>query len=169
MWLGHDVDDGDLIDQQFFHVATDETAATLYAKHQTALGTILERSLTRLAEGQRPRLAQDARYASYAAKRTPADGLIDWNAGAAEIDRLVRAVGKPYPGAFTYDRGSHLTVWRSTFLPESGRYHASPGQIVERSEQHFTVMTGSGLLRVEEWETTSDKNPRLHAFLGRLS
>ena len=107
-------------------------------------------------------------YATYAAKRTPADGLIDWRAAAADIERLVRAVGKPYPGAFTYDRGERLTVWRSTFLPDAGRYHATEGQIVDQTEEHFTVMTGDGLLRVEDWESGANKRPRLHSILGSL-
>ena len=168
MWLGDDVDNGDLIDQQFFHVAPNETAESLYARHQAALAVMLERSLKLLAAGTAPRLQQDERYATYAAKRTPADGLIDWRAAAADIDRLIRAVGKPYPGAFTYDRGERLTVWRSTVLHDAGRFHATVGQIVDQTEEHFTVMTGDGLLRVEDWESGANKRPRLHSVLGNL-
>ncbi len=167
MWLGEEVDNGDLIDQQFFHVAADETAGTLYAKHQAALEMMLERSLAIIAGGQLPRQPQDARYATYGAKRTPDDSLIDWNEGAAAIERLVRAVGKPYPGAFTYFGEERLTIWRSSVLPDSGTYHAMPGQIVERTEGHFTVMTAKGLLKVAEWETPSGRVPGQHAVLGR--
>ena len=166
MWLGNDVDDGDLIDQQFFHVAPDEYAETLYAKHQAALEVMLERSLAKIASGQLPSQPQDPRYATYAAKRTLADGLIDWNDSAIAIDRLVRAVGKPYPGAFTFVGEDRLTIWRSSPLPDSGIYHAMTGQIVERTQEQLTIMTGEGLLRVEEWETASDKTPRQHAVLG---
>lgn len=167
MWLGEGVDDGDLIDQQFFHVAADETAETLYAKHQAALEVMLERSLARIAGGELPRQKQDARYATYAAKRTPADGLIGWAASAGDIDRLIRAVGKPYPGAFSYSGEDRLTIWRSTAIPDRGIHHAMPGQVVERGEGGFTVMTGDGLLKVEDWETTSGKMPGQHAVLGR--
>lgn len=167
MWLGKGVDDGDLLDQHFFHVAADETASTLYDKHQAALQTMLDRSLKSLADGVLPRQAQDARFATYAAKRTPADGLIDWTDSAAAIDRLVRAVGKPYPGAFTHADGNRLVVWRSTVLPDDRAYHAKPGQIVERSDTSFTVRTGDGLLRADEWETITGKAPRQHSVLGR--
>ncbi len=167
MWLGEGVDNGDLIDQQFFHVAAYETAEGLYAKHQTALEVMLERSLAIIASGQLPRQPQDDRYATYAAKRTPADGLIDWNESAAAIERLVRAVGKPYPGAFTFYGEDRLTIWRSSALPDSGTYHAKRGQIVERADGQFTVMTADGLLRVEEWETASGTAPRQHAVLGK--
>ncbi|MWV27581.1 methionyl-tRNA formyltransferase [Aurantiacibacter rhizosphaerae] len=167
MWLGDDVDDGDIIDQQFFHVAPDETAETLYAKHQDALETMLNRTLATIASGKLPRQPQEARYATYAAKRTLADGLIDWNQSAIEIERLVRAVGKPYPGAFTFDADNKLTIWRSSALPDDGRYHAMNGQIIERADGEITIMTGDGLLRVEDWETASGKTPLQHAILGR--
>ena len=167
MWLGNDVDNGDLIDQQYFHVATDETAETLYAKHQAALAEMLERSLSKIASGQLPRHPQDPRYATYAAKRTREDGLIDWRADAFAIDRLVRAVGRPYPGAFTFNNDDRLTIWRSSVLPDCGMHHAMTGQIVERSEDQFTVVTGNGLLKVLEWDTTSGKAPSQHAVLGR--
>ncbi len=167
MWLGDDVDNGDLIDQHFFHVAADETAETLYAKHQAALEVMLERSLASIASGQFPRVPQDERYATFAAKRTPADGLIDWNDSADAINRLIRAVGKPYPGAFTFNGEDRLTIWRSTALPDDGRQHAKRGQIVERSDRQFTVMTGDGLLKINEWETGSGKAPLQHAVLGK--
>ncbi|MGB3797414.1 MAG: formyltransferase family protein [Alteraurantiacibacter sp.] len=167
MWLGDDADNGDLIDQQFFHVAPDETAETLYAKHQMALAVMLERTLATIASGQLPRQPQEERYATYAAKRTAADGLIDWNESATAIDRLVRAVGRPYPGAFTFDKDNKLTIWRSSVRPDTGLYHAKRGQIVERTNNHLTIMTGAGLLRVEEWQTASGKAPLQHAFLGK--
>ena len=167
MWLGDDVDNGDLIDQHYFHVAADETAETLYAKHQSALEKMLERSLPKLANGELPREPQDPRYATYAAKRIPADGLIDWKRSADEIERLVRAVGKPYPCAFTFDGERRVTIRRGKAAPDNGIYHAMAGQIVERSQDRFMVMTGNGLLSVEEWETVSGKMPRQHAVLGR--
>lgn len=166
MWLGQGVDDGDLLDQEFFHVAQDETAETLYEKHQGALAKMLERSLPKIAIGDIARQPQDPRYATYAAKRTREDGLIDWNDSANDIDRLIRAVGKPYPGAFTFNKDDRFTIWRSSVLPSDRVHHAIAGQVVERSEDHFSVMTGGGLLRVHDWETASGKAPKQHAVLG---
>ena len=36
----------------------------------------------------------------YFGRRTPADGRIDWAAGALAVHNLVRAVAPPFPGAF---------------------------------------------------------------------
>src|SRR3546814_2052043 len=46
-WIDAGTDTGDIADQQFFHVAPDETAATLYAKHRRALAVMFDRMLER--------------------------------------------------------------------------------------------------------------------------
>src|SRR3546814_4028654 len=69
-WIDDGVDSGPILEQAFFHVAPDETAASLYARHMRALGEMMTRALAALATGSPPRLEQDERYASWAAKRT---------------------------------------------------------------------------------------------------
>src|SRR3546814_16931011 len=95
-----DLDSGPILEQAFFHVAPDETAASLYARHMRALGEMMPRALAALATGSPPRLEQDERYACWAAKRTPEDGRTDWRQNAIDIDRRIRAAGTPYPGAW---------------------------------------------------------------------
>src|SRR3546814_8446907 len=85
------VDSGPILEQAFFHVAPDETAASLYARHMRALGEMMPRALAALATGSPPRLEQDERYASWAAKRTPKDGRIDRSEEhTSELQSLMR-------------------------------------------------------------------------------
>src|SRR3546814_7841722 len=107
------VDSGPILEQAFFHVAPDETAASLYARHMRALGEMMPRALAALATGSPPRLEQDERYASWAAKRTPEDGRIDWRQNAIDIDRLIRAAGRPYPGAWSSRSEEHTSELQS--------------------------------------------------------
>lgn len=167
-WLAGGTDTGDLLRQEFFHVASDETAQTLYDKHMSALRSMLSVTLPELAKGTERRIPQDDRYATYAAKRTPRDGLIDWRSGANEIERLVRAVGRPYPGAFTGLAGRKLIIWSASPAGGAGRYHAMPGQIVACEGGSLTVQTGSGLLEIHEWQAAEDVKPRLHQLLGAI-
>ncbi|HEX7656124.1 MAG: methionyl-tRNA formyltransferase [Sphingomonas sp.] len=165
-WIDDDVDSGAILDQHFLHVADDETAASLYDRHMTALATMLARTLPPLARGAARREPQDDRYATWTARRTPEDGLIDWRDGAAAIDRLIRAVGRPYPGAFTAIGGERLTIWRAAPSPIGIRHAAIPGQVIARDAESFTVSCGDGgALRVTDW--ASERAPPLHAVLGR--
>lgn len=164
-WMEEGTDDGDLLAQHYFHVARDETARTLYARHMDALSAMLKECLPALVRGERRRTVQDERFATWAAKRTSADGLVDWAASAVEIDRLVRAVGHPYPGAFTYSDGDKLVIWKSEVLAGDWRYHARPGQIVVREADMLVVATGEGLLKITDWDLGDASLPRLHSIL----
>src|SRR3546814_1648120 len=64
------VDSGPILEQAFFHVAPDETAASLYERHMGALGEMVPRALAALATGAPPRLGQDERYASSTEENT---------------------------------------------------------------------------------------------------
>lgn len=165
-WIDQGTDTGAVLDQHFFHVAPLETAASLYARHMAALALMLDRSLGPLARGEMSRLAQDERCATWAARRTPMDGLIDWQRPAADVARLVRASGHPYPGAFTRMNGMQLHIWSAIPGEGGARHLAQPGQVVARAADGFHVMCGQGtLLSVTEWSGT-DKPPRLHVMLG---
>ncbi len=164
-WIDEGVDSGPILAQRFFHVAADETAASLYAKHMDALASMMDDALAAIASGNPPRNVQDERYATWAARRTPADGLIDWARPASEIERLVRAVGRPYPGAQTFEGPHRLIVWSAEI--GSGTQHlAAPGQVVWRTDHAFAVMCGDGaLLEVREWEHAGERAPANHVRL----
>lgn len=165
-WIDGGTDTGAILDQQFFHVAPLETAATLYAKHMRALATMLDRSLPALANGEVPRIPQDEECATWAARRTPQDGRIDWTCPAETVLRLIRASGRPYSGAWTEAGGASLQIWSASLCASGGRYLARAGQVIGTTAEDFTVMCGGATaLRVTEW-TSPDQGPRLNAFLG---
>jgi methionyl-tRNA formyltransferase len=165
-WIDAGTDTGDILDQQYFHVAPLETAASLYDKHMVALETMLGRALGVLGGEETPRQVQDETCATWAAKRTPLDGRIDWARSADDIARLVRASGRPYPGAFTTASGEHLTIWAGEASTVGARHLAGIGQVIARTPDSFTVMCGDRTaLLVIEWGE-SLRPPRLHSILG---
>ncbi|MHA7819593.1 MAG: methionyl-tRNA formyltransferase [Erythrobacter sp.] len=165
-WVDDGVDTGDILEQRFFHVSPRETARTLYDKHMAALDAMIRASLASLGTGSPPRMKQDEACATYAARRRPEDGRIDWAAPARDIDRLVRAVTRPYPGAFTTYAGKRLVIWSAEFTAEHN-HHGVIGQVVGVNGDGFDVMTGDGLLHVTDWEGEEISSIRNHAILGR--
>ncbi|HEY0624972.1 formyltransferase family protein [Sphingomonas sp.] len=164
-WIDDGVDSGPLLAQRFFHVAPGETAATLYAKHMAALDTMLRELLPRLARGPVPGDPQEEAIATWATRRRPSDGRIDWRDSAEQIERLVRAVGRPYPGAFTDAAAGRITIWSARVCACAARQHANPGQVVLRDAEGFAVRCGDGrALHVLDYETS--REPALHSVLG---
>jgi methionyl-tRNA formyltransferase len=164
-WIDDGVDSGPILAQKFLHVAPDETATTLYARHMTALDEMLRESLRAIADGCAPRIPQDERYATYAARRTDTDGLIDWRAPATAVERLVRAVTRPYPGAHTYFGGERLTIYAAELWPDARRHTASPGQVIEKRGSGLVISCGDGAIFAKDWDC--DKGDvRAHVILG---
>jgi methionyl-tRNA formyltransferase len=165
-WLDAGVDSGPLLGQKFFHVSSADTATTLYAKHMSALAEALDVVLPELAAGRALSQVQDEDYATYAARRRPEDGMIDWTQAAVTIHRLIRAVTKPYPGARTALGAHKMTVWRSSLPTHQIHVHALPGQIVAISDESLKVQTGNGIICLDAWELNDGVAPTMHAILG---
>jgi methionyl-tRNA formyltransferase len=90
---------------------------------------------------------------TFCLQRIPEDGRIDWRQPAARIDRLVRAVSRPYPGAFSDFESRRVIVWRSELPVESMRVFGAPGQLCRLpGEADPVVVAGEGyvILRAAE-------------------
>ena len=100
-WIDEGVDSGPILAQRFVHVVPGETATGLYALHMGCSTSCCSRPA--VARRPRPAAARAGRALSPPGRPSarPADGRIDWSRPAAEIDRLIRAVTRPYPGAFS--------------------------------------------------------------------
>lgn len=142
-WMDEGADSGDILCQETFSVAADETAETLYQKHCESFERMFKQSVADLKAERGQRQVQNHLLATYCAKRIAADGLIDWSLPAADVWRLIRAVGKPYPGAFTFYRGQKLTIWTADFVGEAP-YCGLPGQIQKLDERGALVQCGDG-------------------------
>jgi methionyl-tRNA formyltransferase len=146
-WMDDGMDTGDILAQEIFELAQDETAASLVAKHLAVLDRMLGEVIPALANGTGARRPQDHSRATYCAKRTAADGLIDWSRGARDLWTFIRAVGDPYPGAFTFRNGKKLVVWSADWVPEAP-YHGLPGQVQALGNDGALVACGSGYIRL---------------------
>jgi len=144
-------DSGAIVGQVVVDIAPDETATTLFEKLGRAHVDLVRESVPRLLSRSAERFPQDPRRASSWPKRTPADGIIDWETRAAYLYDWVRAQTRPYPGAFTWLEDERVVVWsaRPVELPEP----APAGTIVDVRPEGPVVACGEGALLLEEVET----------------
>jgi methionyl-tRNA formyltransferase len=164
LWLDEGVDSGDLLLQRHFDVSSAETARTLYDKHTHNLTEMLPETVELVRSGSLPRLPQDHTNATYCAKRTLEDGLIDWRQPAEVILRFIRAVGDPYPGAFTFLDGHRLTIDRAANYSRSDRFVGLVGQVQALEDEHLVVRCGDGkCILATQWRVAPPIKPRPHA------
>jgi UDP-4-amino-4-deoxy-L-arabinose formyltransferase/UDP-glucuronic acid dehydrogenase (UDP-4-keto-hexauronic acid decarboxylating) len=185
-------DAGDIVGQAAVPIAFDDTALTLFGKMEGAASRLLADLLPRIANGEIPRRPNDIALGSYFGGRKAEDGRIDWSRPAVEIYNLVRAVTRPYPGAFTGLAGEKLTVWWAVPLPAEADGVPSPGSIRISGGPSFAmaggcaapvstprrvvVQAGEGWLQLEEieWRTRTAKGEAIVDLLagaanGRLA
>jgi len=133
-------DAGDLVDQERVPIGPDDDALAVARRVGDAAVTVLARSWPKLKAGTAPRIPLDLAKGSYFGGRTPEDGRIDWGRPAKEVHDLVRAVTRPWPGAFTDVFGPRATVWK-TRLSSHGGHDTFPGKI-ETTENSVLVFAG---------------------------
>ena len=146
-------DAGAIVGQTTVGVAPDDTATTLFDKLAEAHIELIREYVPQLLERRAPRILQDGRRASSWPRRTPADGIIDWETRAPYLYDWVRAQTRPYPGAFTFLGDEKVVVWRAR--PVELDETAPAGTIVAARPEGHVVACGEGGLLLEEVEIGS--------------
>lgn len=116
-WMVDKPDAGDIVDQQAVPILPHDDARQVFDKVCVAAEITLWRVLPALIAGQPPRRPNPVAQGSYYGGRKPEDGRIHWEAAANEIERLIRAVAPPYPGAFIERDGRRLVIARARHWP----------------------------------------------------
>jgi methionyl-tRNA formyltransferase len=139
-YMSEKPDAGDLVDQEQVPIGPDDDALTVSRRVTEAAVVVLARSWPLLKAGTAPRHPLDLAKGSYFGGRRPEDGCIDWLRPAQEVHDLVRAVSRPWPGAFTDTFGPRVTIWK-TRLSGYGGHDTFPGK-VELTESSVIVYCG---------------------------
>jgi methionyl-tRNA formyltransferase len=148
-------DSGAIVGQVVVDIERDDTAETLYRRLSEAHVELVRDLVPQLVARTAPRIAQDPSRASAWPKRTPADGIIDWETRAPYLYDWVRAQTRPYPGAFTFLGDEKVVVWRAK--PVELEQDAPAGTIVAAGGEGPVVACGEGGLLLEEVETSADE------------
>ena len=142
-------DDGDIVGQLRVPIDEDDTALSLHEKLASAAGELLEHLLPRIQGNRAERIPQDPSAASYFGGRRPEDGEIDWRLSAAAVRNLVRAVTRPYPGAFSFLGNRKCIFWHVALAERSTE--AIPGKVL--ATDPLTLACGEGAVEVRFCQT----------------
>ena len=146
------VDDGDILEHEIFDITQWDTCKTVYYKISIVQKQILERLIPKLLSNNFERHSQTGEPTFYP-KRTPDDGLIDWSKPMIEIHNFVRALTRPYPGAFTYQKNHRINIWNAQPFDTKIIYQSPFGEVVEKfSTGDFVVNCKDGLLLITDYD-----------------
>jgi len=149
--MNNEVDSGPILVQETFCVNEQDYASNVKRNLEEAISRALDRWLPKLLRGEWNIKKQDDTEASYYGRRTPSDGLIDWNKSAKDILRLIQAASKPHPGAYTFIKDYKIKIWYAE-IAKYENYTGIPGRILKKENDRLLVPTGEGLLWLTDYE-----------------
>ncbi|OLF54254.1 bifunctional UDP-4-amino-4-deoxy-L-arabinose formyltransferase/UDP-glucuronic acid oxidase ArnA [Pseudomonas chlororaphis] len=159
-------DAGPILAQERVAIERSDTALSLHGKLRAAASSLLRDTLPALAQGKVSETAQDEAKASYFGRRTAADGKLLWSQPAEQLFNLVRAVTKPYPGAFCAVGEHKLIVWNAEVV--KGNQGQAPGRVI--SVDPLRIACGEDSLQINAGQRNDNglylSGPQLANELG---
>jgi len=132
-------------------IGAHETSGELHDRLAELGADLLARCLDPILDGALTPSPQNEDEATYAARISKADALIDWSRSALDLDRQVRAY-HPWPVAETVLDGERMRCWRSVVSEEftSTDLPERTGRVEAVTNDGIDVRTGRGILRIVE-------------------
>lgn len=151
-------DSGKIFFQKKIPIGSDEYAAEIDKKIIKASIELFLTLFESVKKGQITFTRQDETKATYACRRVPDDGKINWGDTSKNIYNLIRALAHPYTGAFCkYNENTYLI--RRAKLGDSNQKRIAgkiPGRVFKIRQDGIEVLCGEGTIFISEWENKSD-------------
>ncbi|MBA1334156.1 MAG: Methionyl-tRNA formyltransferase [Firmicutes bacterium] len=127
--LDDGVDTGDIIGQGTIDLDENITATELYKKIEAMHVTLISRYWDCIVNNNIILTKQNEADATEWPARKPEDGEIFSSMTMGEADRLVRAVTRPYPGAFYKDEDKIIRIWSAKTDANEGEIKLKDGYL----------------------------------------
>jgi methionyl-tRNA formyltransferase len=154
------LDAGPILLQAGTQIFEDETYGELQERLSELGALSLIEALTLISVGESNEAIQDDARATYAAKLTRESSRIDWNDGAIEVSRLIRAYD-PKPGAFTTTPKGDVKMFGPKVMDG---IKGEPGEIL-KTRGELVVACGSDALRIAEVQPSGKSRMSAHDWV----
>ena len=144
-------------------IGPDETSDVVEPDLAAIGARLLAETADSIANGVWREEAQDDAQATYAARLTKEDGVVDWTRFATAIHNQIRGL-RPWPHAFTFHDGARMILLRSSATAVTT--NAAPGTVVESAGDRLVVATGFGALRLLEVQAEGRRPMAVRDFLA---
>lgn len=148
-------DTGDIILQKRLPIGPETTGGEILQTFDEEYPQMVLDAVARVTRNE-PLIKQDESKASYFGKRTPEDGEIDWSWETERIRNWVRALTRPYPGAFTFIDDNKMFIWKveEVGIVDSLVESVEPGCAIFYCGSMF-VKTQNGFLKIIDYSYES--------------
>ncbi|WP_238900092.1 formyltransferase family protein [Clostridium sp. YIM B02500] len=148
------IDSGEVIDESSFMINEFDDVNSIYYKVSWSVAQMIIKNIKNGNILDKIYKKQNNYGVRYLPQRTPEDGEIDWNRTNIEVYNFIRALTKPYPGAFSYLHNTKVFIWRAIpFEDMIGFEKYQPGEVVKyySTNNEFLIKCKIGALLVKEY------------------
>jgi methionyl-tRNA formyltransferase len=177
--LQHAIDTGDILLQERFPIAEDETAGELHDRMKVIGAKLLVRTVQGLFDGslvERPQSSipdpgssvTNSRLTTHDSPLKPAPKIftetckINWNKPVAEIYNLIRGLS-PFPAAFTLLKDKTLKIYRGK--KETATVATPAGEFLTDNRSFLKFAATDGYIQVTEIQLEGKKKMLVEEFL----
>jgi len=148
-------DTGDILQQRKIRIESSDTGASILEKYAKEYPILLKSVLKGIKKNSLKPKQQKAEEATYFGKRTPEDGLINWNWHKKRIHNWIRAQAPPYPGAFSMVNNRKVVFESSTDSHRGFDYNTKNGTVL--SVAPLIVKTPNGAIELNLYQKSDMK------------
>jgi methionyl-tRNA formyltransferase len=163
MQMDEGLDTGGMLLKRNIVIGDEETAGELHDRLAALGAQLIVQALNNLPAP----VPQDAALATYAAKISKDEALIDWREDAAPIARKVRAYN-PFPGAVTTFQGERIKLWRARVSPQGSGVPGAVCHSVTGAPGELVIACGQGAIQVQELQRAGGRRMATAALLAGL-
>lgn len=153
--ISDDCDEGAIVYQKKIIIDEDMTGADLLKIYEKIYPLAINEIIEKVKNETLNPVVQNHSLATYFGKRTPEDGTIDWSWQKERIKNWVRALSKPYPGAFSFLNGQKIIINKVKFI-DFGFSDADENGKIINVNQNLIVKTQNGAIELVDFEVESN-------------
>lgn len=159
-FLKHEIDTGDIIDQESVDILPDDNVGSVHDKLMTLGAELTVKTIDRIIDGKLSTIAQEKLLNG--AEPTPAPKIfretcrIDWNKPALEVYNFVRGLS-PYPAAWTILSNGIDEINAKIFKTSIGKETTLPCGTVCVSKNKIEIACTDRMLTVEQIQQAGKK------------
>lgn len=152
-WVDLGIDTGDIVRQIKVPISATDTYATLLKTAEKLCADTLVEAVSDVYDGTDKRVVQSTidPVGLYCCRRREGDEEIDWKSGSVALERFVRALVPPGPGARTIWKERSYAILAAELVPGARPYIGIPGEVIGSDSVGILVKTGDSLIRISRW------------------
>lgn len=157
------IDEGLILKKKHFLLKKNDDIRSVHAKVNKLFPEILISLLKEIFNKKEKPMKQIEKNAQYWHQRNDVDGRINWYIMESEqVHNLVRALTKPYNGAYTYFKNLKIRIYKTKV--SNKKFFGTPGRVVKIKNNNLLVICADYGLCIEDYKFENSNKQLLNGM-----